>query len=220
MQRMPKQTSMQRKGLGWTAAVAGTQSVAWRVSARWWQSLCGGPVQMANAQWQLEIEAGTMFNLQDIELERDSLSVQSDLDLGGSFALGAGYSIHEYVDLTGRFQGNFAGVDIGIASDTFYALSLTGGARLYPLPPSRIRPWLGGEVGWYRAEAEVGVFDDNIKLADDSFGINAGGGIDFAVSERLVLGIAARYHNAFDALGGLEFVSTTVRIGIRLGADR
>ena len=160
-----------------------------------------------------------MINPTDIELETDGGDTsESDLDVGGSFAVGAGYAVHDWFDLTGRFQGNFAGIDIDISEDTLVALSATAGARFYPLRSGPVRPWIGSELGWYWSEAEVDLlFGEEAKQSDHSFGINAGGGLDFPIGERVLMGVAVRYHNAFDALGGLEFISTHLRVGILFG---
>jgi opacity protein-like surface antigen len=176
--------------------------------------LSAGGQGVAQAGWQLDIAAGPMFNLNDIELGD---SVKTDLDVGGSLAIGGAYGLGDYVDLTGRVQSNFAGFDVAVASDIFYAVSLTAGGRVYLLPPKRVRPWLGAELGWYRARGEVGFFH-SVERTDDSFGFNAGGGVDFALSRRVSLGIEARYNSAPAALGGLQFVTTMIKVGIHFGA--
>jgi outer membrane autotransporter protein len=59
--------------------------------------------------------------------------------------------------------------------------------------------------------------DDDVDRTDDSFGINVGGGFDFAINRRMSLGLDFRYHNAFDALNGFEFLTTNVNVGIHFG---
>jgi len=96
-----------------------------------------------------------------------------------------------------------------------------------------VRPWLGGQLGWYRVDGEFDgysidddedralVFDlnDDVRRTDDSFGINLGGGIDVPINQRVSLGIDVRYHNAFNAFDDFEFVTTMLNVSIWFGDE-
>ena len=92
------------------------------------------------------------------------------------------------------------------------------------LPDGRVRPWLVGQVGWYRASGSVsdcylfcGGDDEHKSREDDAFGLNVGAGVDVAVTDLVSLGLDVRYHDAFDALGGLQFVTTMLNVGFHFG---
>ena len=54
---------------------------------------------------------------------------------------------------------------------------------------------------------------------DDAFGLNLGGGFDVPVTDLVSLGLDLRYHNAFDALGGLQFITTMLNVGFHFGGQ-
>ena len=64
--------------------------------------------------------------------------------------------------------------------------------------------WLTGEPG------------RTVNQVDDGFGINVGGGLDFTVMRRVSLGLDMRYHNALTVLGGFDFVTALMDVGIHL----
>jgi opacity protein-like surface antigen len=173
--------------------------------------------QTAQARWALEIEAGAMVPFNDIRIEKGGESATTDFDAAGSIAIGGAYGLGDYFELTGTFRSNFAGV-----IDNFYSVSLTGGGRVDLLPPHRVRPWIGTEIGWYHARADFNdLFGSNdIEESDDSFGLNAGGGLDVAVSRVVSLGVDVRYHNAFTAFDRLELLTAMLKVGVHFGADR
>jgi len=167
--------------------------------------------------WRIDAAGGAIVGAGKVKVSEGGDSGQFDIVPGGSFAVGGGYGLGNWVDLTTHFQSSFTGFDV-IASQSLDVYSLTAGGRVYLLPPGRVRPWLASELGWYRADGEVGgLFLPTIHQSDDSFGLNAGGGVDVNVNRRVSLGVDVRYHDAFDALNGLQFVTTMFNVGIHLG---
>jgi len=55
-----------------------------------------------------------------------------------------------------------------------------------------------------------------VNQVDDGFGMNVGGGLDFTVTRRVSLGLDMRYHNALTVLGGFDFVTALIDVGIHL----
>jgi hypothetical protein len=175
------------------------------------------------ATWRIDIEGGAFVPGSSVTIgnggEGDQTEVSTDFNVGGSVAVGGGYSLNDYVELGGQFQSSISGIDIGIASDTFNVSSLTFGPRLYALPSTyRVRPWVVGQIGWYRAHGEVGAFGAGINQTDNGFGANVGGGMDVAVSQHVSLGVDARYHHPVDVFDGLQFVTTMFNVGLHFGA--
>jgi len=54
----------------------------------------------------------------------------------------------------------------------------------------------------------------SVNQVDDGFDVNVGGGVDFAVRRWLSLGVDLRYHNALTVLGGFDFVTALVDVGV------
>jgi hypothetical protein len=168
------------------------------------------------ARWRIDAGGGGFAPLAAGEFRASGVDFDVDVDAGGSFALGGGWGLGDWVDLGGRFQGSFAGLHVlGASLDVF---SVTAGPRVYLAPRAwPFRPWLTTEIGWYRAQAEFDALFFRVSERDDSFGLNAGGGFDVAVHRRISLGVDVRYHNAFDALGGIDFVTALLNVGIHFG---
>jgi opacity protein-like surface antigen len=176
----------------------------------------------AEAGWRLDVQAGAFVPTSDVDLRSSRVDVDADLGAGLSLVVGGGYELGDWVELTAQFQT--AGTTELFAEDSAGLLSFTPGARVFFLPRERrIRPWIGSQIGWYRVRGEFNdefLFDDpddDVSRTDDSFGINAGGGFDVRVTRRVSLGLDIRYHNAFDALDGFEFVTTNFNVGIHFG---
>jgi opacity protein-like surface antigen len=176
----------------------------------------------AEAGWRLDLQIGAFVPTSDVEFDHRSIDVDADLGAGMSFVIGGGYGLGDWVELTTQFQ--VAGTTDIFDEDSAGVLSFTPGARVFLVPaPKRFRPWLGGQIGWYRVDGSFNnefLFnnrDDDVDRTDDSFGINVGGGFDCAINQRVSLGLDVRYHNAFDALDGFEFVTTNVNVGIHFG---
>lgn len=160
----------------------------------------------AEGRWRLDVEGGAFVP------DDDAVSV------GGSFAVGGGYSLNDYVEVGGQFQGNYSGIDIGLVSDTFEVYSLTGGPRIYVLPSTyRIRPWVVGQIGWYRARAAASFFGAEVENTEDAFGGNVGGGFDVAIVPRVSLGVDVRYHRPVDVFDGFDFVTAMLNVGLHFG---
>jgi opacity protein-like surface antigen len=185
--------------------------------------LLGLSTERADAGWRLDLQAGAFVPTSNVEFQRHGVEVDSGLGAGMSFVVGGGYGLGDWVELTAQLQA--AGTADIYGDDNAGVVSFTPGARVFLLPTGhRFRPWLGGQLGWYRVNGtfnEDFIFnnrDDDVSRTDDSFGINVGGGFDVALNRRVSLGLDVRYHNAFYALRGFEFVTTNFNVGIHFGA--
>jgi hypothetical protein len=159
-------------------------------------------------RWRIDGNGGIFIPTGDIDVGRRDV----DTDVGGSFGAGGGFGLGDLVDVTAHFQTNISDLDEDF--DLLEVYSFTVGSRVYLMPPGRFRPWVIGEIGWYHARAD-GLFEDEID--DDSFGMNVGAGFDIFVHRIVSLGADIRYHNAFDAFDGMDFVTTMFNVGIHLG---
>jgi hypothetical protein len=201
------------------------------------------------ARWRFDVQAGGFFPLSDVDFRVRELIVPTEnfkrygsefdkaatgrFDPGGTFAIGAGYKLNDYVELGAQFQeaftehvssGTFGYLDgrrfpLNLPADShFDVYDVTAGCRLYAGPPwHRVRPWLVAQMGWYRANGRVtescyhhyagcGRYLD--RDSDSGFGVNVGGGFDVYLARHVSLGLDVRYHNAIDVLGGFDFVTT------------
>lgn len=179
---------------------------------------------VAAAQWRLDLEGGAFIPVSRVEFREGNTEIDAGLGTGAAFAVGGAYGLADWVDLTAQFQ---VASTLGLFDDhNVDVFSITPGARVFVLPATyRFRPWLGGQIGWYLVDGQFHnafLFDedaDDVDKSENSFGLNVGGGFDFAINHRVSLGIDVRYHNAFDALGGFQFVTTMVNVGIHFGED-
>lgn len=188
--------------------------------------LASVPARRAEAQWHLDIQAGAFSPLNDVSFQEGRANVDIDLDTGGAFAVAGGYALDRWVDFQAQMQ---TATHFDTYDENVNVFSFTVGGRFFPLPmTSRVRPWLGGQIGWYRVDAHLDDFyyfdsyyydDDDIDEHDDSFGLNAGGGLDIQINPRVSLGLDVRYHNAFDAFQGVEFVTTMFNVSIWFGNE-
>ena len=176
----------------------------------------------ASAGWRLDAQAGAIVPTSDTEFHSRGVDIDTRLDVGLSLVVGGGYELGDWIELTAQLQA--AGTADIFDEDSAGVLSFTPGARAFLLPRGRLfRPWLGGQLGWYRVGGDFNrdfIFndrDDDVSRTDDSFGINVGTGVDWRITHRVSLGLDIRYHNAFDALNGFEFVTTNVNVGIHFG---
>jgi opacity protein-like surface antigen len=176
----------------------------------------------ADAGWRLDVQAGAIVPINDVEFETRGFEVDTRLDAGLSLVVGGGYELGDWIELTTQLQT--AGTADIFDEDSAGVISFTPGARFFFLPRGNLfRPWLGVGLGWYHVGADFNrdfIFnsrDDDVDRSDDSFGINVGGGVDWRITQRVSLGLDIRYHNAFDALNGFEFVTTNFNVGIHFG---
>lgn len=175
---------------------------------------------VAQARWRLDVQGGAFVPAGDARFGEGTTTVDVSTDVGGSFGVGGSYGVGDWLDLGGHYQRSFSGLDLGVISNSLKVGSLTAGARAYLAPPGRFRPWLACEIGWYRARADFDVpFGVTVESTEDSFGVNAGGGADFAVTDLVSLGVDVRYHNAVDAFGGLGFVTTMFNVGFHFDGE-
>lgn len=178
-------------------------------------ALIGG---RAEAAWPLDLQTGTFISVGTVELRDRDFEVHEHPHPGMSFATGGSYELSDRVDLSALLAHS-----ANLGEDSVSAWSVTGGARAFLLPPAyRLRPWLGGQLGWYFLHAHFNrdfLFEDDeeVQKDEDSLGLNVGAGFDFAASRRVLLGMDARYHKAFDAFAAFDFVTMMFNVGIRLG---
>ena len=176
----------------------------------------------ADAGWRLDVQAGAIVPTNDVEFHSRNADIDTRLDAGLSIVVGGGFELGDWIELTAQLQT--AGTADIFDENSAGVISFTPGARFFVLPRgSLFRPWLGGGLGWYRVSGDFNrdfLFnfrDDDVSRTDDSFGINVGGGVDWRITHRVSLGLDIRYHNAFDALNGFEFVTTNFNVGIHFG---
>ena len=175
-----------------------------------------GP-EAALATWRLDMEGGAFFPVSDVEGPQGNFS--ADFDPGFTLGVGGGYAPLHWLEILSHMQGGYS--DAGDAfADTLSFTSWTFGARVLPFPWYWVNPWGIFELGWYHVDADI---DDDFfghhdsDADDDSFGINVGGGIDFRITDFVSIGPDVRYHNAFDAFDGVDFVTAVVNVSLHFG---
>ena len=123
------------------------------------------------------------------------------------------YRLKENLAMTVRFAGLVAeaGQSVGFSSvsqDAVFVMPLLFGVRYdYPLSPSPVRPYLAASAGPYFLSSswqlvEMSVVQE-VRLRA-TLGTYIGGGVDFAIGKRFVIGAGAGYHllaNFSEAIG-------------------
>jgi hypothetical protein len=111
--------------------------------------------------------------------------------------------------------GNVASLDLRAAFGDYTSYGMDGGMRYHFVPGARVAPYVSALAGFRRVEAIPGTFtvpaagvtlSDTPFFADSTVPVFGGdGGVLFAVSSRLSLGIEAgvRYHTDLSEIEGL-----------------
>ncbi len=120
------------------------------------------------------------------EAQRDALMIR--LFAAGSHVTGDAAFIVPNADPGGPF---FETVDYDLAVSTFTVNGVVG------LGQSRLRPYLGGGVGFSNADIDAGRFGDS---SDRALAVRGVGGLDVYLTDRLSLGANASLNVAFHDL--------------------
>ena len=172
----------------------------------------------AEGRWRVDVEGGAIVPTTDVECGEEQFQPNARPLLRDRWRICA----PKYLELNAQFQSGLA-ID-SLFGDSVEVYSVTAGPQVYVLPDAAIQPWLVGQIGWYRASGSVDdcflyCDNDHQSREDDPFGLNVGGGFDVPVTDLVSLGVDVRYHNAVDALGGFQFVTTMLNVGFRFGGQ-
>ena len=144
---------------------------------------------------------------------------------GYHFTGGGGVRAGRGIELLGEFNYNELGVQddvltsLQVPDGNARIYSVTGNIK-FPFSTGRVRPYVIGGGGWYRRTVEftepsigsASIFDPwwgyvgdvavptNVVLGSvsrDAGGVNAGGGVSFAVGDRTRVFAEVRWHRAF-----------------------
>lgn len=148
----------------------------------------------------------------------------SGLEIDDSFggAVFAGYRVHRHVSI--EVRGEYLdGFDIGPQGDSAASMLeaevdgflVTAGPKLYPFTGA-LQPFVGLGLGAMHAELE-GRSSDGTRFSDDETDvvIRPAAGLDFYVSETLVLNLEAAYVSPGGSLQDIDFVSFSTGLTFR-----
>src|SRR6266446_5221886 len=230
-----------RNTLQLSAVIVATMfAVAGAADKRWRLDLAGGELAIPSAV-KPSLRGTVTPSLFESSFRGEQIA-RSPFKSGPSYAVGIGYQLTDWVEISGHFQHSMPRYDphtvhirvddtgptfaVPVLKSHLEFFSASIGGRLYlRRPTSTVRPWLVSEVGWYRGTVQLhdlpcgGPSSDcsfSVNQVDDGFGVNVGGGVDFAVTRWLSSGLDLRYHNALTVLGGFDFVTALVDVGIHL----
>jgi opacity protein-like surface antigen len=146
----------------------------------------------------------------------ESFDSASGLEIDDSFggALIAGYRVHRHVSI--EVRGEYLdGFDIGPQGDPSASMLdaeidgflITAGPKLYPFT-GVLQPFIGLGLGAMRAELK-GRASDGARFSDDETDvvIRPAAGLDFYISENLVLNLEAAYVSPGGSLQDIDFAT-------------
>lgn len=123
------------------------------------------------------------YGIEDFDRPGDT-----DVDDSAGFGVYLGQRVdpHFAVGLQWEYMGGFE-VSQGSVNSEVVTNTLMADGRFYLLT-GRIQPFLQVGFGWVHVDDEEGIFDDG-----DAFGVRGGGGLEFYLTERVVLSAGADY---------------------------
>jgi hypothetical protein len=203
-------------------ASAKAQDESAGVRGRWSATFTGGAALPAGGEFH-EGGRGTVLGLPTgVEAKTNG----DIFDPGIGWRAGVGYGVSRKVEVFGDFVwgraeaselsvGNVASLDLRAAFGDYTSYGMDGGMRYHFVPGARVAPYVSALAGFRRVEAIPGTFSvpaasvtlsDTPFFADSTVPVFGGdGGVLFAVSSRLSLGIEAgvRYHTDLSEIEGL-----------------
>ena len=130
-------------------------------------------------------------------------------DVGFAFDAAIGYAFNKWVSVEGEFGWNGASIDRaqGIQeSDTFLynAPFLVNAVFQYPIPRTRVVPYVGGGVGGSVAVFDTDIFSNgSVTLVGNDatvvFAYQAFAGVRFEINENMSAGIGYKYFGTTDS---------------------
>jgi opacity protein-like surface antigen len=147
--------------------------------------------------------------------------VEQSYDLGtlGSYSVGAAWVPDDKLELGARWNQNFLVEDIVFNDQSVSLSAATVGARYHLFDREHlIRPFVAGQVGVALADVTTDPIDadlEDISTNETGFGLNAGGGVDFQITELISLGADVRYNYA-GVLDDVHYLTTMFNVGFHL----
>jgi Outer membrane protein beta-barrel domain len=196
------------------------------ISKRIWFSTTAVAVLLASTtvsaapatRWRIDTGAGALAAGNDVSFTDHGVRRTADTEVGPALRLGAGYRLTDRFDLNASAQ--VASTDAALYGRDIGYTALTGGTRCYPWGRDlRVRPWLLGEAGWYRAESRVQLFGASYtERTANGAGFNLGSGFDVPLGRFISLGFDARWNQTVGVFDNPGFLTTTANLGVHFGS--
>ena len=178
------------------------------------------PVQEAASENNLYVSVfgGANF-LRDVDFTNGATTVATDYDTGFSLGGAIGYKWNDHVfgGFTPRteieisyfdnsvdgidFSGNGAGAETVLSGSDVTGFNFFANVFLDYDTGTRFTPYVGGGLGFTRADFDIAYNGPNLNLSDNdtSFAWHIGGGANLELTEKISFFVDARYQQSADA---------------------
>lgn len=165
----------------------------------------------SDARWRVDVRPGALAWGSTIDGGSEPAH-----GAGPAIAVGGGYRLTDHVEVDASAQAAAQGLTLFGRTQSYG--SLTAGGRWFPLGSETVvRPWLGGEAGWYHARSTFATLFGSESRSADGGGFNVGTGFDVPVGSRVSIGADVRYHQTLGVFDDPGFVTTLANVSFHFG---
>ncbi len=190
---------------GWVLAIFASAAIARGVHAE-------GDAA-SDGRYRIELRGGAVAWGQSVD-SADSATRGA----GPALGLGAGYRVTDHVELDASALGAAQGGGLFVGRTRSYDSVTAGGRYFFLGPDAVVRPWLGGEGGWYRARtSEYSLFGATVTRVADGGGVDVGTGFDVPLGRLVSIGTDVRYHQTLGVFDDPGFVTTLATVSFHFG---
>lgn len=184
----------------WTVALLASAAIA---RGAWAETV-------ADAKYRIDLRGGALAWGDAVEGHEAAHAA------GPALAIGAGYRLTEHAEIDASAQAAAQGATLFGRTQSYSSVT-AGGRWLFFGRDAVVRPWLGGEAGWYEGRSSVStLFGTETRVADGG-GFNVGTGFDVPLGSLVSIGADVRYHQTLGVFDDPGFVTTLANVSFHFG---
>ena len=135
---------------------------------------------------------------------------------GPALGVGGGYRVTDHVEVDASAQAAARGALFGRTESFDFVTA--GGRYVFFGSDAVVRPWLGGEAGWYQGRSSVTtIFGGTDTRVATGGGFNVGTGFDVPLGRLVSIGADVRYHQTLGVFDDPGFVTTLANVSFHFG---
>jgi hypothetical protein len=165
----------------------------------------------ADAKYRVDVRGGALAWGNSVEGHEPAQGA------GPALAVGAGYRLTEHTEIDASAQAAAQGATLFGRTQTYDSVT-AGGRYLFFGSDAVVRPWLGGEAGWYQGRSSVTtLFGGTDTRVANGGGFNVGTGFDVPLGRLVSIGADVRYHQTLGVFDDPGFVTTLANVSFHFG---